>query len=85
MCFSGFYEPLHNLFHVNEVNGRRGVSQSYGAPDVHLGEPLETPQPCFHFPTTIIYQLEMSNLKGNKFRIRQKSTVLIIKKIKLNK
>lgn len=80
MCFSGFYEPLHNLFHVNDVNGRRGVSQSYGGPDVHLREPLETPQPCFHFPTTIIYQLEMPNLKGNKFWIRPKSTVLIIKK-----
>lgn len=62
MCFSCFYEPMHNLFHVNKVSWRRGTSQSYGAPNVHLGEPLETPQPCFHFLSTIIYHLETSIL-----------------------
>lgn len=67
MCFSCFYEPLHNLFHASEVSGRRGISQSYGGADVHQGEPLETPQPCSYFPTTIIYHLEMSNLPEKKY------------------
>lgn len=31
----------------------------------------ETPQPCFHFPTTIIYQLEMSNLLEKKYVLNQ--------------
>lgn len=71
MCFSCFYEPMHNLCHVNKVSWRKGTSQSYGAPDVHLGEPLETPQPCFHFPSTIIYHLEMSILLEQKSFLNQ--------------
>lgn len=62
---------MHNLFHVNEVSGRRGPSQSYGAPDVHLGEALETPQLCFHFPSTVIYRLETSILLEQKSLLNQ--------------